>query len=81
MPVITYVRYTTQQVNTSERENRRSEEGITYAEVLSDELGVNPSKFNLLVNGVVQDDLDAEVQNGDSLVLQPKKYSSGSYLV
>lgn len=55
----------------------RSEEGITLQEVLTDELGVNPSKYAVLLNGIEVTDLNRQVANGDSIVLAAKKYSSG----
>ena len=77
MPAITFVRYT---VVTEGREpvQYRSEEGITLREVLTEELGVNPSKHDVLVNGITAGDLDVVVNNGDSIVLATEKYSSGN---
>lgn len=77
MPLISYVRFTTQTSATAEIENRRAEEGITYRGVLEEELSVNPSKFTVLVNGSEVSDLDLEVSDGDAILLQPLKYSSG----
>ena len=48
------------------------------SEVLTEELGVNPSKHDVLVNGITAGDLDVVVNNGDSIVLATKKYSSGN---
>ena len=45
-------------------------------QVLEDELDVVPTKFTLYVNGA-EVDLDDEVQDGDELRLEARKYSSG----
>lgn len=71
------IRYVTQQGSTGERENWRTEEGITYLEVLRDDLGVNRDKFRVFVNDELLDCLDGEVENGDVIRLEPKNYSSG----
>ena len=76
MPRINYVRYTVQKANSDNVENFRSEEGTTYAEILTDDLGVNTSKFTLYVNGT-KANLDDEVCEGDELKLEPKNYDSG----
>lgn len=78
MPAIVFVRYSVQMNEDSETVAYRSEEGITLREVLTEELGVNPSKHAVMVNGVESSDLDLEVQNGDRIVLTARKYSSGA---
>ena len=78
MPAIVFVRYSVQMNEDSETVDYRSEEGITLREVLTEELGVNPSKHAVMVNGVESSDLDLEVQNGDRIVLTARKYSSCS---
>jgi len=77
MPAITFVRYKVQMNEDAQPVDYRSEEGITLQEVLTDELGVNPSKHAVLLNGIEVTDLDRQVANGDSIVLAAKKYSSG----
>ena len=77
MPAITFVRYKVQMNEDSQPVDYRSEEGITLQEVLTDELGVNPSKHAVLLNGIEVTDLNRQVANGDSIVLAAKKYSSG----
>lgn len=77
MPAITFVRYKVQMNEDAQPVDYRSEEGITLQEVLTDELGVNPSKHAVLLNGIKVTDLDRQVANGDSIVLAAKKYSSG----
>lgn len=77
MPAITFVRYKVQMNEDAQPVDYRSEEGITLQEVLTDELGVNPSKHAVLLNGIDVTDLDRQVANGDSIVLAAKKYSSG----
>ena len=78
MPAIVFVRYSVQMNEDSETVDYRSEEGITLREVLTEELGVNPSKHAVMVNGVESSDLDLEVQNGDHIVLTARKYYSGA---
>lgn len=78
MPAIVFVRYSVQMNEDSETVDYRSEEGITLREVLTEELGVNPSKHAVMLNGSEANDLDLEVQNGDRIVLMAKKYSSGA---
>ena len=77
MPAITFVRYKVQMNEDAQPVDYRSEEGITLQEVLTDELGVNPSKHAVLLNGIEVTDLDRQVANGDSIVLAAKKSSSG----
>ena len=77
MPAITFVRYKVQMNEDAQPVDYRSEEGITLQEVLTDELGVNPSKHAVLLNGIEVTELDRQVANGDSIVLAAKKYSSG----
>lgn len=77
MPAITFVRYKVQMNEDAQPVDYRSEEGITLQEVLTDELGVNPSKHAVLLNGIEVTDLNRQVANGDSIVLAAKKYSSG----
>lgn len=77
MPAITFVRYKVQMNEDAQPVDYRSEEGITLQEVLTDELGVNPSKHAVLLNGIEVTDLDRQVANGDSMILAAKKYSSG----
>lgn len=77
MPAITFVRYKVQMNEDAQPVDYRSEEGITLQEVLTDELGVNPSKHAVLLNGIEVTDLDRQVANGDSIILAAKKYSSG----
>ena len=78
MPRIPYVRYTVQKADASTSENFRSEEGTTLKEMLEDDLCVTPSKFSVYVNGSPVSNIDEyEIQEGDSIKLQPKNYSSG----
>ena len=76
MPRVEMVHYQVTKAGSERPESWYSESGMTYREVMSEELGVNPSKFTLYVNGSPAD-LDDTVQEGDSLDLQPQKYSSG----
>ena len=77
MPLIPFVRFTTQTSDTAAKEARRVEEGTTYRDVLEEELLVNPAKFSVLVNGNGIEDLDATVKEGDEIRLLPRNYSSG----
>ena len=60
MPAITFVRYKVQMNEDAQPVDYRSEEGITLQEVLTDELGVNPSKHAVLLNGIEVTDLAAK---------------------
>lgn len=71
------VRFSARRSGSSEVEKYYVETGTTYRQVLEDELDVVPSKFTLYVNGSEVSDLDDEVQNGDELRLEARKYSSG----
>lgn len=46
-------------------------------DILTNELGCNPKKFTISVNGKVVDDLDETLSNGDKIKLEPLNYSSG----
>ncbi|MBR4608764.1 MAG: MoaD/ThiS family protein [Lachnospiraceae bacterium] len=70
------VRFSARRSGSSEVEKYYVETGTTYRQVLEDELDVVPTKFTLYVNGA-EVDLDDEVQDGDELRLEARKYSSG----
>ena len=78
MPLVNYLRVTMQTASGSEPQAYRIEEGSSYREAIEEELQVNLSKFDVYVNDVLVNDLDADVQSGDVIRLQAKKYSSGA---
>ena len=48
----------------------------TVEEYLAD-CGVNPNKVDVFVNGSLVSDLSTELEDGDSVSIATKKYSSG----
>lgn len=76
MPRVEMVRYSVTKAGSDRSESWYSEAGMTYREILTEEIGVNPNKFTLYVNGSPAN-MDDMVREGDSLDLQPQKYSSG----
>lgn len=77
MPRVDFVRYFVTRADNSNPEAWKSEEGTTLAEVLNDELCINPNKFSVYVNGVPLTNFDCPVAEGDKIELQPKNYNSG----
>ncbi len=76
MPRVEMVRFTVTKAGSERPETWNAEAGISYREVLTEELCVNPAKFTLYVNGAPAN-LNGTLADGDSLDLQPKNYSSG----
>ena len=70
-------RVTLQTLNSTTADPSIISAGTTLGEFLDTYAEVAPNKVQILVNGVATTDLGHELQNGDSIVLKPRNFSSG----
>lgn len=70
-------RITLQPLDSAEAAPSVIQNGTTIGEFLDTYTNVNPSKVQILINGVATTDLSTELVHGDAVVLKPRNYSSG----
>lgn len=71
------IRISIQRTGEDQAEKYDVSSSSTLGDIIRDEMGGNPAKFTIYVNGSIEKDINTTLKHGDQVKLEPLNYSSG----